>query len=94
MAMPLMFSVALPEFESVANSADEVVPTTVLVKVSVGVSEASGVAAFEKLAVTISGALMVMVVDALFELATLSVQLTNEKPVLGVAVRFTIVPDA
>jgi serine acetyltransferase len=43
--MLLMFSVALPVFESVASSADEVVPTEVLGKVSVGVSVAIGAGA-------------------------------------------------
>ena len=45
MEMLLMFSVALPEFESVATIADEVVPTFVLGKASVGVSAATGAAA-------------------------------------------------
>ena len=94
MAMLLIFSVALPLLESVADSADEVVPTVVLWKVSVGVSAARGAAAFEKLAVTISGAVMVMVVEALLALATLPVQLTNAKPVFAVAVRSTTVPEA
>jgi hypothetical protein len=93
-AMLLMFSVALPELASVADSADEVVPTVVLWKVSAGVSAARGAAALEKLAVTISGAVMVMVVEALLGLATLPAQLTNAKPVFGVAERSTTVPDA
>jgi hypothetical protein len=76
-AMPLIFSVALPELERVATSADEVVPTLVAGNVSAGVSAAIGAAALEKLAVTISGAVMVMVVEALLALATLPVQLTN-----------------
>jgi len=44
-AMLLMLSVALPEFESVATIADEVVPTIVLGYVSEGVSEPTGAAA-------------------------------------------------
>ena len=94
MVMLLMLSVALPVLDSVADSADEVVPTVVFWNVSVVVSEAMGVAALVKLAVTICGELMVMVVDALLALATLPVQLTNASPELGVAVRLTIVPDA
>jgi hypothetical protein len=43
--MLLMLSVALPEFESVATIADEVVPTIVLGYVSEGVSEPTGAAA-------------------------------------------------
>jgi hypothetical protein len=44
-AMLLMVSVALPVLESVAASADDVAPTMVLGKASVGVSVATGVAA-------------------------------------------------
>ena len=94
MAMLLMFRVALPVLESVAKSADDVVPTSVLVKVSAGVSVATGAVATMKFAVTLSGAVMVMVVEALLALATLPVQLTNAKPVFAVAVRSTTVPEA
>ena len=38
----MLFSVALPVFESVAASADEVVPASVLGKLSAGLSEAAG----------------------------------------------------
>jgi hypothetical protein len=94
MAMLLMFRVALPVLESVAKSADDVVPTSVLVKVSAGVSVATGAVATMKFAVTLSGAVMVMVVEALLALATLPVQVANLKPELAVAVRSTAVPDA
>jgi hypothetical protein len=93
MAMLLIFSVALPEFESVAASADEVVPTTVLVNESGGERVATGAVATMKFAVTLWGALMVTVVEALLALATLPVQLANLKPDSGVAVRFTTAPD-
>ena len=76
MVMPLMMRDALPVLESVAAKAAEVVPTVVFEKVS-GVSEAMGAAAAEKLAVTLCGALMVTVVEALLALATLPVQLVN-----------------
>jgi hypothetical protein len=80
MVMPVMFSVALPEFVSVALCAALVVPT-VAVKLS-GESddnEATGAAAatVPKLAVTLWGAFMVRVVDALFADATLPVQFVN-----------------
>jgi hypothetical protein len=94
MAMLLMFRVALPVLESVAKSADDVVPTSVLVKVSAGVSVATGAVATMKFAVTLSGAVMVMVVEALLAPATLPVQVANLKPELAVAVRSTAVPDA
>jgi hypothetical protein len=38
----MLFSVAVPVFDSVATSADEVVPTGVLGKLSAGLSEAMG----------------------------------------------------
>ena len=38
----MLFRVAVPVFESVAASADEVVPTAVFGKLSVGLSEAAG----------------------------------------------------
>jgi hypothetical protein len=38
----MLFSGAVPVFESVAASADEVVPTAVFGKLSVGLSEAAG----------------------------------------------------
>src|ERR1039458_6567840 len=77
MLMPLIVSAALPVFESVAACAALVAPETA-VKVSVGgVSVAIAEAAMVKLAVTLCGALMVTVVEALPELATLPVQLVN-----------------
>jgi hypothetical protein len=91
-----MFNVALPLFERVTDCAALVAPETPL-KVSVaGVSAAAGAVttAAPKLAVTASGALIVTVVEALFALATLPVQFTNEKPLFGVAVRLTTVPVA
>jgi hypothetical protein len=45
MAMPVIFRVALPLLESVAKSADDVVPTVVLVNESDGVSVAIGAGA-------------------------------------------------
>jgi hypothetical protein len=84
--MPVMFSVALPELVSVALCAALVAPT-VAVKLSgeADDKEATGAAdeAMPKLAVTLSGALMVTVVEALFAAATLPVQFVNEKPVFG-----------
>jgi hypothetical protein len=72
--MPVMFSVAVPVLESVATCAALVVPVTA-VKVSVGgVSVAIAEVAWVKLAVTLCGAFMVMVVEALPALATLPVQ--------------------
>jgi hypothetical protein len=47
-----------------------------------------------KFATTLSGPLMVTVVDALLGLATVPVQLLNAYPVLAVADMFTTVPDA
>src|ERR1700733_5018577 len=94
MAMLPIFNVALPLLESVAASADEVVPTVVLVNESEGVSMAMGVVATMKFAVTVWGALIVMVVEALPAPATLPVQLENLKPELAVAVRSTTVPEA
>ena len=96
MVMPGMFSVALPEFVSVALCAALVVPT---VAVKVGGeradNEATGAATTApKLAVTLCGALMVMVVASLLAEATLPVQFVNENPVLAVAVRLTTVPGA
>ena len=93
-AMLLIFRVALPLLESVAKSADEVVPTVVLGNESDGVSVAAGAVATMKFAVTLSGALMVTVVEALLALATLPVQLANLNPELAVAVRSTTVPEA
>lgn len=97
MVMPVMFSVALPELVSVALCAALVAPT-VAVKLSgeADDKEATGAAdeAMPKLAVTLWGALMVTVVEALFAEATLPVQFTNEKPVLAVAMRLTTVPGA
>jgi branched-subunit amino acid transport protein len=96
MEMAEMFSVALPEFVSVAPCAALVVPK---VAVKVGGeradNEATGAAtAAPKLAVTLSGALMVTVVASLLAEATLPVQFVNENPVLAVAVRLTTVPGA
>jgi len=92
--IPLMASPALPVFVRVAVCAALVAPETA-VKVSVlGVSEAAGAGAAEKLAVTLCGALMVTVVEALEALATLPVQPLKTKPELGVAVRATAVPAA
>ena len=95
--MPVILSVALPELVSVALCAALVAPT-VAVKLSgeADDKEATGAAdeAMPKLAVTLSGALMVTVVEALFAAATLPVQFVNEKPVFGVAVRLTTVPGA
>jgi hypothetical protein len=54
-----------------------VVPTVVLENASEGVSVAAGAVATAKLAVTLSGALMVTVVEALVVPATLPVQLVN-----------------
>ena len=93
--MPVMVRTALPEFVSVALCAALVVPAPA-VKVSVDreENEATGAATTvaAKFAVTLCGALMVTVVEALFAEATLPVQLLNEKPALGVAVRLTTVP--
>lgn len=73
MLMPVMCSVAVPAFVSVATCAALVVPVTA-VKVSVGGVRVAIAAVEVKLAVTLSGALMVIVVDALPALATLPVQ--------------------
>ena len=92
----MILSVALPELVSVALCAALMVPETPLNVSVVGVKTATGAAAatMPKLAVTLSGALMVTVVEALFAEATLPVQFTNEKPVLAVAMRLTTVPGA
>src|ERR1035441_8407688 len=75
MLMPVMVSDAVPVLESVATCAALVAPVTA-VKVSVGgVSVAVAEVTAVKLAVTLCGALMVTVVDALLALATLPVQL-------------------
>jgi hypothetical protein len=47
----------------------------------------------EKFAVTVCGPVMVVLVEALVELATLPVQLLKLKPALGVAVSGTTVPE-
>ena len=78
-AMLVIVNVALPVFESVATCA---ALATLAVEVKLrdgGVSEATGAVTTTalKLAVTLSGALMVMVVDALPVLATLPVQLVK-----------------
>ena len=94
MVMELMLSAALPVFLSVAVW-DALVEPVCAVKVSdAGVKEATGAGIAPKLAVTLCGAPMVTVVDALLALATLPVQLLNMKPAFGVAARFTVVPAA
>jgi hypothetical protein len=71
--------------------AEQPVPLTPKVK---PVGDEVMVACGAKLATTDSAALMVIVVAALLELATvLPVQLVNAKPVLGVACRLTTVPE-
>jgi hypothetical protein len=77
--MLAIVNVALPVFESVAACA---ALATLVVDVKLrdgGASEATGAVTTTalKLAVTLSGALMVMVVEALLELATLPVQLVK-----------------
>lgn len=92
-AMLPIVSAALPVFLSEMLWAALVVPVLV-VKVSVeGESETAGVGIAEKLAMTLCAAFIVMVVEALVVLATLPVQLLNWKPALGVAERFTTVPE-
>jgi hypothetical protein len=76
MVMPLIVSAALPVFESVAACAAEVVPV-LAVKAAGAVSDAIGTVTTAKLAVTLSDAFIVMVVDALLVLATLPVQLVK-----------------
>lgn len=92
--MPVMFSVVLPEFASVALCAALVVPEALLNVNVAGVNAATGAAATAalKFAVTLSGAFMVTDVDALLAEATSPVQFENEKPASGVAVRLTTVP--
>lgn len=92
--MLLMLSVALPVFLSVAVWAALVAPVCAVKLSEAGVSEATGAGIAPRLAVTLCGALMTMVVDALLELATLPVQLLNRKPAFGVATRFTVEPAA
>jgi hypothetical protein len=73
--MEMIVSEALPVLLSVAARAAEVVATVVPGKAKVGVSVAVGAETAAKLAVTLCGAFMVTVVEALLELATLPVQL-------------------
>jgi len=71
-----MVSVALPVLLTVMASGAEVTPTVVFGKASAeGVSVTVAVETTAKLAVTLCGAFMVTVVEALLELATLPVQL-------------------
>jgi len=89
--MPEMVSAPVPVLVSVATCAVLVVPVIVL-KVSVGgVRVTAGVRAV-KFAVALCGALIVIMVEALFALATLPVQLLKAKPAFGMAVRLTTVP--
>jgi hypothetical protein len=74
MVMPLMASGALPELLSVATWAAVVAPVTAVELSEAGVSVAVTTETAEKLAVTLCGALMVTVVEALLALATLPVQ--------------------
>ena len=70
-----------------------VVPV-IAVKVRVGGVRVTAGKSAVKLAVTLCGAFMVMVVEALVVFATLPVQLAKAKLAFDVAVRFTTVPAA